>query len=287
MKTAWNFLKDVLKGVVIGLANIIPGVSGGTMMVAMGIYDKLIHVLSHLLSDLKRNILFLIPILIGMLIAIAGGSVAITYLFEQFPLPTTLAFIGLILGGLPMMVKNVKGNKPNPGQIIGFLFFFALVIVMALMGENKGNEASFTLNLVNVILAFIVGIVAAGTMVIPGVSGSMVLLLLGYYNMIVGNVSGLLAALKAGDFQAMFQACSMLFPFGVGVLVGIVGFAKLIEYIFKKYPLYAYWCIIGLIVASPFAILLMNSFGTITVLQIICGAICLAAGFFVALKLGE
>lgn len=287
MKKALGFIKDILKGMVIGIANVIPGVSGGTMMVVMGIYDKLIHVISHFFSEFKKNILFLIPILIGMLIAIFGGSVVIEFLFDRFPFPTTLAFIGLILGGLPLMGKRVKGQKFKVGYLIAFLAFFALVVFMATLGDAAGREASLNLSFGGILTLFLVGVVAAGTMVIPGVSGSMVLLVLGYYNPIIGTISDFMSALKNGDRNAMGESFLILLIFGIGVIAGIVFFAKLIEWIFKRFPMYAYWAIIGLIVASPIAILLMANFGVITVPAVIAGIICLAAGAFAAYKLGE
>ena len=107
-------IKNVLKGMVIGIANIIPGVSGGTMMVAMGIYDKLIHCITHLFSEFKKNVLFLAPIAVGMALAIVGSSFTIEKMFESFPFQTSLLFVGLVVGGLPAMWKNVKG-KENAG----------------------------------------------------------------------------------------------------------------------------------------------------------------------------
>lgn len=282
-----NMLKDILKGVVIGLANIIPGVSGGTMMVSMGIYDKLIHCITHLFKELKKSILFLIPIVIGMGIALIGGSFTIEKLFEVFPFQTSLCFVGLVVGGLPAMWKNVKGKKIKPGHMIAFLVFFAVVVVMALMGETEGNAADMSLNLLNIVKLFGVGIIAAATMVIPGVSGSMMLLLLGYYKPILSAITDFFSALKAFDIDGLIKGFGILFPFGVGVLIGIFAIAKLIEIIFAKYPLYAYWAIIGLIVASPIAIIAMGEFTTIGVLTVIGAIVAFIAGFIVAMKLGE
>ncbi len=282
-----DIIKNILKGVVIGLANIIPGVSGGTMMVAMGIYDKLIHCITHLFKELKKSILFLIPIVIGMGIALVGGSFTIDKLFELFPLQTSLCFVGLVVGGLPAMWKNVKGNKIKPGHMIAFVAFFAVVVIMAFMGEANGSAADLSFNVVNVVKLFVIGVVAAATMVIPGVSGSMVLLLLGYYNPIISTISDFFSALKDFDIDGLLKGFGILFPFGIGVLVGIFAIAKLIEIIFTKFPLYAYWAIIGLIVASPIAIIAMGEFTTIGVLTIVGGIIALVAGFIVAMKLGE
>ena len=280
-------IKSILKGMVIGIANIIPGVSGGTMMVSMGIYDKLIHCITHLFSEFKKSIKFLIPIAIGMGIAIIASSFGLEYLFGHFPIQTNLLFIGLIVGGLPAIAKNVKGNSIKVGHIIACLLFFALVVVMAVMGETEGNAADMSFNLINVIKLFGVGIVAAATMVIPGVSGSMMLLLMGYYNPILNSINDFIRSLVAFDMDGILAGCGILIPFGVGVVVGIFAIAKLVEIVFEKFPFYAYWAIIGLIVASPIAIIAMGSFPAITVVSAITGVIALAVGFVVAMKLGE
>lgn len=280
-------IKSILKGMVIGIANIIPGVSGGTMMVSMGIYDKLIHCITHLFSEFKKSILFLIPIAIGMGIAIIASSFGLEWLFAHYPVQTNLLFIGLVLGGLPAIWKNIKGSSVRVGHMIACLLFFVLVVGLALVGEKEGNAASMTFNLINVIKLFGVGIVASATMVIPGVSGSMMLLLMGYYNPILTSINDFIRALAAFDMQGILAGCGVLVPFGIGVVVGIFAIAKLIEIIFAKFPLYAYWAIIGLIIASPFAILLMGTYPEVTVISVVTGIICLAAGFVAAMKLGE
>lgn len=280
-------VKSILKGMVIGIANIIPGVSGGTMMVAMGIYDKLIHCITHLFSEFKKSILFLIPIVLGMGIAIIASSFGLEYLFETFPIQTNLLFVGLIVGGLPAIWKKVKGSSIKAGHIIAGLLFFVLVTGMAILGETEGNAADLSFGLLNVVKLFGVGIVASATMVIPGVSGSMVLLLMGYYNPILTAVNNFIRALVDLDVNGILQGFGILIPFGIGVVAGIFAIAKMVEIIFAKYPLYAYWAIIGLIVASPIAIIAMGSFPAITIGGAVTGVIALAVGAVVALKLGE
>lgn len=282
-----NAFKSVLKGMVIGIANVIPGVSGGTMMVSMGIYDKLIHCITHLFKEFKKSILFLLPIGIGMAIAIIGGSLGIEMLFEKFPLQTNLMFIGLILGGLPAIWKNVKGNSIRGGHIVAFVLFFALVAGLALLDGGKGTGADLSFGLINVIKLFAVGVIAAATMVIPGVSGSMMLMIMGYYNPILSSINDFLRGVVALDWPVIIENVGILLPFGIGVLVGIFAIAKLIEIIFNKFPLYAYWAIIGLIVASPVAIVALGSFPALTVVNVLTGIATFVIGFFIAMKLGD
>lgn len=283
----FKMIKSILKGMVIGIANIIPGVSGGTMMVAMGIYDKLIHCITHLFSEFKKSVFFLLPIAIGMGIAIIGSSFGLEYLFDNFPIQTNLMFVGLILGGLPAVWKKVRGSSIRAGHIIAGLVFFAVVVGLAVLGETEGNAANLSFSFLNVLKLFGVGIVASATMVVPGVSGSMILLLMGYYNPILSSINEFIRALVAFDLNGILTGLGILVPFGIGVVFGVFAIAKLIEIIFEKFPLYAFWAIIGLIVASPIAVLVMGTYPAVTVLSVVTGIVALIVGFFIALKLGE
>lgn len=282
-----DIIKSIVKGMIIGIANIIPGVSGGTMAVSMGIYDKLIHCVTHLFSDFKKSVKFLLPIFIGAAIGLVGLSFAIEYMFAHVPLPTNLLFIGLIVGGLPAIWKNIKGNKVKVGHIIAFVLFFSLVAGLAAFGNQEGADVVLNPSPGMAVTLFFVGVLASATMIIPGVSGSMILLLIGFYNPIVMEINDFIRALVALDAVGLRRGFALFLPLGIGIVVGIFGIAKLIEIVFEKFPLYAYWAIMGLIVASPVAILLLGSMGTISIATVLAAALCFVAGCLVAYKLGE
>ena len=280
-------IKNLLKGIVMGIANIIPGVSGGTMAVSMGIYDMLIHCLTHLFKEFKESMKFLIPIFLGIGIALVGLSFIIEPAFAYFPLQTNCLFIGLIVGGLPAVWQKVKGKGIKISYIVPFVLFFAVVVGMAAIGEKEGTAADLSFSVWSVIRLFAVGIIASATMVIPGVSGSMMMLLMGYYNPIVAAIKNFVTALAAFDMAGILEGCGILVPMGLGIVVGIFAIAKVIEIIFEKFPIQAFWAIIGLIVASPIAIFLLGDVGTITVIGILTSIVTFAVGFLVAVKLGD
>ena len=282
-------IKNILKGVVVGIANVIPGVSGGTMMVSMGIYDALIHAITHLFKEFKKSFAILAPILIGGAIGIVGLSFIIEWMFGVIPAQTNLLFIGLIVGGLPAMTSKVKGEKIKPGYIIAFLLFFVVVVGSAALGSVEGNEADLSINIVSVLKLFGVGVITSATMVIPGVSGSMMLMLMGYYNPIIETINNFIKSAIALDFAGIWTDFCVLCPFGIGVVLGIFAIAKVVEIVFEKFPLYAYWAIIGLIVASPFAIVLMNlgAFSALNIVTILTSVVTFSVGFFIAKKLGD
>lgn len=279
-------IKRLLQGMVVGIANIIPGVSGGTMMVAMGLYDKLIHAITHLKSEFKESLKLLVPIFLGAGIAIVALSRLFEFLLENYPIPTNFAFCGLIAGSLPFIFKKVKGHSVSVGRAVCFIIFFAIVILMAVMGETSGNAADVSFGLINVVKLLLVGIIAAATMVIPGVSGSMMLMLLGYYDTILKTINNFMDALVAFDMQDILVQCGILIPFGIGVILGIFLIAKIIEFIFSKAEIHAYYAIIGLILASPIAILLKTDWSGFSILTLVIGLVTFAAGWFVSSKLG-
>ena len=282
-----NMFKNIIKGMMIGIANIMPGVSGGTLAVSMGIYDKLIHCITHILSEFKESMKFLLPIFAGAGIALVALTFVIEALFQYYPIPTNLLFIGLIVGGLPPVVTKVKSHKLSFGHILAGLLFFALVVGMAMMGDNGNRQVTLNLGIVPMIKLVLVGIIAAATMIIPGVSGSMVLLILGYYEPIIQQITAFCTAVITLDMAGVLYGIAILLPFGIGVLIGILGIAKIIEIIFEKYPVYAYCAIIGLIAASPIAILVCSNFAGFSVSVLLISIVTFAAGFGIAIKIGD
>lgn len=277
---------DVLRGMVIGLANVIPGVSGGTMMVSMGIYDKLIWSINHLFKKFRECVMTLLPYLVGMVAAILLGAVGLKVAFAKFPLPTNALFIGLILGSLPFILKEMKGEKIGWQGGLVFLLFFALVVGLKIV--EKDNTTEIHLGVLEIVKLFLMGAAASAAMVIPGVSGSMILKTLGYYEPIVtGALPDLLKALSGRDWALLGHSVGVLLPFGLGIVFGIFGIAKLIEFLMKKWKGRTYCAILGMVVASP-VVILMD--GTIYegFNAWICAAsvLALALGAFCAMKLG-
>ncbi len=282
-----NFFKDILRGAMIGVANIIPGVSGGTMMVSMGVYDKIIWAINHIFKEFKSSVKTLLPYGIGMLASIAGLSFCITYFFERFPLPTAFLFIGLIFGGLPVIFGGLKGKKANAGAVLLFVVFFALVILLQIFGGDRGVERELVVNAGEMGILLIMGVITSATMIIPGVSGSMVLMALGYYTPIIAQIRLFIESLTAFDIDGLLKGFAILIPFGIGVLAGILLVARLIEFLLKRYPLYTYSGILGLVIASPVAVLMGIGVGAVSVSAVIVSVFTFALGFVAAFFLSK
>ena len=277
---------DVLRGAVIGLANVIPGVSGGTMMVSMGIYDKLIWSINHLFRQFRKCLTILFPYLVGMVAAILLGAVGLKVAFAKFPLPTNALFIGLILGSLPFILKEMKGENIGWQGILVFILFFALVVGLKIV--EKENTTVIHLGVFEIAKLFLIGAVASAAMVIPGVSGSMILKTLGYYEPIVtGALPDLLKGLSSGSWATVGHSVGVLLPFGLGILFGIFGIAKLIEFLMKKWKGRTYCAILGMVVASPVVILMDSSvYAGFSIWICLASIVALILGIFCAMKLG-
>lgn len=281
-----NYIKEILRGVFIGVANIIPGVSGGTIALSMGIYEKIISAINNIKKQFKESVKTLLPYVIGAVLGIVVLSFVIEYSLENFELPTLMAFVGLILGGLPPIIKRVENEKFKITHLISFLLFAAIIVIPTLIANDVSAVKELTVGLGSVVIMLVLGIISAASMVIPGVSGSMILMMLGYYDTILNNITSFIKALTTFDIATMMSCCGILIPFGIGVLVGIVVTAKLIEKLLKTYPNATMWGIIALVVTSPFAILWGVNLN-INVLMLISSVVTFVIGFMVAKKLSK
>ncbi len=228
----------VLKGVAIGIGNAIPGVSGGTIAVVTKIFDRLIEAITPNIKKLIKNMPFLIPVGIGMVIGVFLTSVALDYLFQTYNVPTQLLFMGLIVGSLPLVLKECKKDTPKirPINLIPFLVGLGFMIALLFASEGKALFTEGVFGVREIILLPVLGFVAAVTMVIPGVSGSMIMKVFGAYDTIISAVANL-------DFP-------ILIAFGIGAVIGVFVAAKIIDMLMKKCRQGTYCLIIGLIIGS-------------------------------------
>lgn len=281
-----NYLKEILRGILIGVANIIPGVSGGTIALSMGVYEKIISAVNNFKNDFKGSIKTLLPYIIGAVLGIVGLAFIIEFALEKFPLPTVFAFIGLILGGLPSIYARVKNEEFKITHIISFVLLALLIVVPTIISADVADVAkTMEFNLLSIIVLFVLGTIAATSMVVPGVSGSMILMMLGYYETILEMVNTFIKSALKFNISEALSTVGFLLPFGIGVLVGILLAAKIIEKLLKRYPNATMWGIIALVVTSPFAILYGMSFANITITTVVVSLITFAVGFYGATKL--
>lgn len=269
-----KFLEHIIIGIIIGISNIVPGVSAGTMFVILGIFKKLIDQVGLCIDEVKKmlknitkfkekdggiravgimfkNIFnsqktFLIPIAIGMVFAIYFVAKLFSILNPEQIMYRNYIFLGLVLGGIPALFKELKKgtdiqniNKRKANiylfMFIGFLIMLT-VYILKINGIGLRKVGYEELSISMAISLFLVGAIAAASMVIPGISGSMVVLILGYYELMTISISKL----------------NMVFiiPFAIGILVGIMAILKLIKYLLDNHYTKTYSCIVGFVVGS-------------------------------------
>lgn len=243
-----NFFKKFGIGAVIGAAMIIPGVSGGTIAVLCNIYDKLINAISDLRRDFKNSFMFLLPIALGAICAVAAIFYPLKLLFEVAPFPTVMLFLGLMLGGVPKLFKDGAKNGFKKINIISVLLPLAAVVGICFIPSLGEADLTAAMPVWGYFMLVLVGAVASCALVVPGVSGSMLLMIFGYYNSILNTVT----ALKT-DFG---HSLLVLALFALGILIGFFSIAKLMKLLLKKFPRGTFWAIFGFVIGSLPAILL-------------------------------
>jgi putative membrane protein len=266
---------------IIGVANIIPGVSGGTLMITLGLYEEVINTISHFFKNIKKSLKLIIPLGIGMVLSILILSKLISVCLDKYPFPTTLFFIGLILGGLPLIWKKSKAAKGNWKNWLVFGITFGLVLTFAFLKSGNYVVSFDNMSLFDYIKLFVIGVISAATMVVPGISGSFVLMLLGYYEPIVNTIKDLT------NFSLLSHNLVILVPFGLGIVIGIILIARLIEFLFKRYPIKTYYGVLGFVLASLVAIIKPIIGICPSIIEIVIAIILVILGGFIAYKLGD
>ncbi|MBB6479465.1 DUF368 domain-containing protein [Spirochaeta isovalerica] len=256
----------IWKGALFGIANIIPGVSGGTLAVITGVYDQFMEAIGHFIKHWK----FLLFYAIGAGIGIVGGSFTLETLFEKWPAPTLFCFMGFILGGLPILWKrSTLSFKENKSWIIGFLLSFALVVLMRFLLDPAESEPMREINLTAAIAIFLSGAAAASAMVVPGISGSFLLLLFGMYTTYV-------TAITEMNFVIIVVA-------GLGIVTGLLVTARVITFFLERFHKGTYGVILGLVLGSVIALWPGIPAG----LQILASVLTFAGGLIGGYLLGD
>ena len=274
----FEIIKTFLIGCAVGMGNVIPGVSGSTIAVVFGIYDKFINAITLNFKKLWANRKFVIPMVLGMILGVFAFSKIVSYLYTHFPTQTNYAFTGLIVGSIPLLISLV--TKQKKGEKKSFWYIFSLVICVAigiaiiylfsiLEGNVDKNTPEFTvlpeLSVGLALRIFIAGLLGAVAMIIPGISGSLLMLIMGVYPIVIAAISVILQP------STFVHACLLLLPNGIGVLIGLLAGAKLIGFMLKKAPGQSYAVILGLLLGS--AVFMFPGFAGFTSASIIAGSI--------------
>ena len=246
-------IKNIIGGIAIGIANVIPGVSGGTMMVILGIFNRMMEAISGIFKRVNPNrkddIIFIFQVLVGAAIGIVGFAKILEILFDYYPTQTIYWFIGLIAFSIPLFVKGeMKGEKL---AIVPFICGLAIIFGLEFLNPGEGNTVvnpDFPpLSSGLFIKMVIIGAISGATMIMPGVSGSMVLLILGEYYLFKSYLA-----------HVTSFSLDVIMPLGfmaIGIAFGIVVSAKLCQYFTRTHKAGFLSLILGLIIASSLVLI--------------------------------
>ncbi len=262
-----------IKGIVLGVAFVIPGVSGGTLAVLLGIYEELIEAASNFYKNMvnfKKYFMYLLPIGLGIIFSVAVFAKLIKFGLEKSPIITILIFLGMIIGGIPALVRNVKGTKINLKDMTLMLVGLIIVISMLIFHKSNSNVVLTNMSITGYITLFLVGAIAAVTMVVPGISGSFTLMLIGYYEPILNLVNDITS------FKNLGPNLILIFIFMLGVFIGIIFISKIIEWCLKHYKRETYYAIIGFVLSSIISVIYEVSKFPFNLTHLIIGIVLLA-----------
>lgn len=232
-----KFILDVIKGIFIGSGAILPGISSGVFCVIFGIYEKLVDSVLNIFKNFKKNLAFLFPIALGVIIGILLVSKLLKFLFSTYPMPTNFCFIGLIIGSMPILLKKANNNS---GFRLHYLLYFLLTFFTGVLSIRLEHILPQLINLefdsnyfFYLVLA---GFLMSAGVIIPGISSSVILMILGAYTTYLSAVASI--------------NLSILFPMGIGLLIGCILFLKLIQFLFNNYYSQTFYGIIGFVLGS-------------------------------------
>ncbi|CAC5649918.1 membrane protein [Staphylococcus aureus] len=240
---------NILKGFAMGTSDLVPGVSGGTIALLLGIYNQFIASISDIFSRrFWPSFTFLIPIIIGMLLAMGSLSNLFNYLLSQHHIPTMFFFGGLIIGIVPYLLKisNYKTSFTTKHYMMVIAGIAILIVITLMNNGDKHAGETLTLSTGLIIKYFIAGMCASSAMLLPGISGSFMLLVFGVYGTVMLAISEVV--------KLNFTGLPILLAVGFGVLAGFIISSKIIQYFLTHHKLMTFALIIGFVVGSLFAV---------------------------------
>jgi putative membrane protein len=266
MKQALKYLVLVLKGIVYGVTNLLPGIGGGLILIILGIYQQFVSSVGNFFLDLRnwrKNLAFIIPMLLGAGIGMVVFAKGVTWIMGQYPVVSMFLFMGLVVGTIPSVLKQTPDMKLTIGRAIAMLVG-VLVVVMFKIAERRSFSAGWSTSASSIggfLYFFTSNLLAGGASVTPGMDGSYVWMLTGIFDKVmaaIGSVTGLKALFTAGGggLGAALGSIhwAVLLATGIGAVVGIIFFSKLIDMALKRAPSITYYVVLGLVVASIYGL---------------------------------
>ena len=253
-----KILRNFINGLIFGAIQIVPGISGATIAIMLGFYFDFLSSINNFFKDFKRNMFFLLPLITGIALGLLVFSSIIHFLLTNYNFPTMMFFVGLITGTMPLFYRNIRerGRRIKLLNFVLILVPFVILLFVSLIGTE--NNAVFNSQLIFVnynipfmMFLFFAGLLSAISFIIPGFSGSFVLLLMGVYGIVIYSISSIGTYLSdITDVDLLLNILRIMLPLGVGILCGLIIMARIMQNLFKRHKKQLYSCILGLILGS-------------------------------------
>ncbi len=235
-----NFIINCIKGILLGAGAILPGISSGVICVVFGIYEKLIDSILNFFHDIKNNSLFLLPLVIGGILGVFLFGNFLSFAIEKFPVQTNSLFMGFILGCIPSLIKEIHKDHEFSWKYVPFLIISLCIGVISVFLEKVGLNSDIQ-SLIgsggfSTFYLFICGLLMSAGVIVPGVSSTVILMLLGIYPLYLSAVSTI--------------CIPILLPLGIGLIIGCLLFMIATKYLLKNFYMPTFYTIIGFTVGS-------------------------------------
>ncbi len=254
---------NIIKGIFIGAGAIVPGLSSGVLCVIFGIYEKLLDAVLNFFKDIKQNIKFLFPIALGVGIGVLLFSNGLNYALYAFPIQTKSIFIGLILGTIPSLIKDVNEKEPFCPQNVVYLLIALAIGIVTVILENQMTIIS-NVEEINSFYLILCGVIMSLGIIVPGVSSTIILMLLGVYSIYLQSVANLYLP--------------VLIPMGIGLVLGSIVVMKVTKILLEKQYAKTFYSIIGFTIGS---ILVLVPQG-MTNLEMVLSILCILLGIYIS-----
>lgn len=258
-KKTW--LKTLLSGIAIGIGSAIPGVSGGTIAVIFNVYQKIISAVSNIFKKFKESIIILLPVIIGLIIGLIPTIILVDKCLEKFLFGLICIFAGFIIGSIPKINSEVKNVKPSKNHIITFIITFLIVVALGVGSVLAKADVSAQFANPNwwfYLILIPVGFVASIALVVPGVSGGMILVLLGFYAPLIESTVSVAKQCIHGNWSLFGQQIGMLACFAIGVVGGFIVVSKIMNKLLTKHHDITFYGILGFIIGSIISLFINN-----------------------------
>ena len=267
-------LKLALQGFIIGIGKIIPGVSGAMFAMMFGLYERALRIISNLKKELKGNFTFISILGISVLLAIIFGSNIIHRCLNKFYMQTMFLFMGMMVAGIKPLLKNIKGEKLSIKNITITLVISILLIVISLV-DFKNGQGEVQRNLFSVVMLFISGFLDAMATIIPGICGTALLMIFGYYDTVIASLGNIF------ELSNLSNNLFVLIPFVLGLIFGVLIISKFINYLFNNYKVQTYYTIIGFAIMSIIILFIQTITVSFDIFELLISIILFILGFII------